>query len=207
MGFLLKKTSPPRILVALTIALAVFAIFCFALQWNIIIAALLSLGCYLGLSLLLAPVVKLAGVAMEDIKNGKEIMELLEEGEKDLASMRTIADASKDQQIKTKAHKVCREGGKIVEYIKKNPHKAVMARRFFNYYLDKANELLTKYHNLLSLEIETERLVSLREKTLSALDSILRGMVLQFSRLISSDVTDIESDIKLLESSVRMEDS
>jgi 5-bromo-4-chloroindolyl phosphate hydrolysis protein len=207
MGFSARKNKRLRLIAALSCALVVFALFVIVLQWNSIIAAFLSLGCYLGLSFLLAPVNKQAGVAMGDTQNGKAIMELLAEGEKDLASIMMIAEASKDQEIRAKAQKVCREGRKIVDYIKKNPPKAVMARRFFNYYLDKANEILTKYHNLLSLEIETERLVSLHAKTLSALDSILRGMVIQFSRLISSDVIDIEADIKLLENAVRMEDS
>ncbi|MDR0598308.1 MAG: 5-bromo-4-chloroindolyl phosphate hydrolysis family protein [Treponema sp.] len=201
-----KKNNLIRAAAALLIALAAFVLFFIVLQWNIIIAALLSLGCFWGLSFLLTPVSGPAGPDLGDVKNGKEILALLEEGEKDLASIKNILDASMDQRIKTKAQKVCREGEKIVEYIKKNPHKAIMARRFFTYYLDKANDILTKYYNLTSLEIETERLGSLREKTISALDSILRGMTAQFSRLISSDVIDIEADIRLMENAVRMED-
>jgi 5-bromo-4-chloroindolyl phosphate hydrolysis protein len=158
------------------------------------------------LSFLLTPAFKPAGVDIEHIKNGEEIMMLLEEGEKDLVSIKTIIDKSKDGQIKIKAQNVYQEGGKIIGYIKKNPAKAVMARRFFNYYLDKADEILTKYHNLIFAEIETDRLLSLKEKTLSALEAILKGMNLQFSKLISSEVIDIEADIKLLESTVKMED-
>jgi 5-bromo-4-chloroindolyl phosphate hydrolysis protein len=207
MEFLGKKDNRLHLVVVLPFALVAFALSFILLQWTILGAALLSLGCYLGLSFFLTPVSRFSGVEIGDAKNGEEIRELLEEGEKDLASIAAIAEASKDQQIKAKALKVCREGRKIVGYIKKNPRKAIMARRFFNYYLDTANEMLTKYHGLVSLEIETERLGLLREKTLSALDSIARGMVIQFSRLISSDVIDIEADIKLLESAVRMEDS
>jgi 5-bromo-4-chloroindolyl phosphate hydrolysis protein len=203
----MKKNKPPHIALALIIALAAFALSFIVLQWNILIAAFLSLACYLGLSFLVSPVSKLGGVDLGDIKNGKEILELIEEGEKDLASIKTMLDTLQDQHIRTKAQKLCREGGKIVGYIKKNPRKAFMARRFFNYYLSKANEILTKYHAILSVEIETERLAALRGKTLSALDSILRGMVLQFSRLISSDVLDIELDLKLLENVVKMEDA
>jgi 5-bromo-4-chloroindolyl phosphate hydrolysis protein len=202
-----KKNSWLSAAVSLLIALIVFALLSILWQWNIVIAALLSLGCYAGLSFLLTPVLRLAGVSIEDIKNGDEIMTLLEEGEKDLASIKTISGKSKDPRIKAGAQRVYREGTKIIEYIKKNPAKAVMARRFFNYYLDKANEILKKYDNLISVEIETARLRSLTEKTISALESVLKGMVLQFSRLISSEVIDIEADIKLLESTIRMEDS
>jgi 5-bromo-4-chloroindolyl phosphate hydrolysis protein len=202
----MNKTKPAHIVIALILALAAFFLLHILLQWSIIVAALLSLACYLGLSFLASPVFKLGGVDLGDLKNSREIMELLEEGEKDLASIRAMLDASRDPQIRTKAQILCRKGEKIIGYIKRNPHKAVMARRFFNYYLDRANEILTKYHNLMSVEIETERLAALKEKTLAALDTILRGMVSQFSRLISSDVIDIESDIKLLESAVRMEE-
>jgi hypothetical protein len=202
-----KKNNWLHIVVSLLAALAVFAAALFVLRWAVGMAALLSLGCYAGLSLLLAPAPRLAGVNIEHIKNSEEIMALLEEGEKNLSSIKTTAGNLGDPGIKAKALNVYREGEKITGYIKKNPAKAVMARRFFNYYLDKADELLTKYHNLISVEIETERLRALKEKTLSALDSILRGMALQFSRLISSEVIDIEADIKLMESTVRMEDS
>jgi 5-bromo-4-chloroindolyl phosphate hydrolysis protein len=159
------------------------------------------------LTFLFIPVSRIGGINIEHIKNREEIMALLEEGEKDLASIKTMMETSKDPQVKAKAQSVYREGGKIIEYIKKNPARAVLARRFFNYYLEKAEEILKKYQNLISAGIETDRLRSLKEKTLSALESISKGMVLQFSKLISSEVIDIEADIKLLESTVRMEDS
>jgi 5-bromo-4-chloroindolyl phosphate hydrolysis protein len=203
----MKKDNWVYIIVPLLIAIVVFAAAVIILQWALVAAAFLSLGCYAGLSFLFTPVLRLAGVNIAHIKNSEEIITLLEEGEKDLSSIKTIIDKSKDTQIKIKAQNVYREGGKIIEYIKKNPAKAVMARRFFNYYLDKADEILKKYNNLVSAEIETDRLNSLKEKTLSALESILRGMVLQFSKLISSEVIDIEADIKLLESTIKMEDS
>jgi 5-bromo-4-chloroindolyl phosphate hydrolysis protein len=203
----MKKDSWIYIVIPLLVSITVLGIAIIVLKWILAAAAILALCCYAGLSFLLSPVFKLAGVDIEHIKNGEEIMMLLEEGEKDLASIKTIIDKSKDGQIKIKARDIYREGGKIIEYIKKNPAKALMARRFFNYYLDKADEILKKYDNLISVEIETDRLASLREKTLGALESILRGMILQFSRLISSEVVDIEADIKLLENTIRMEDS
>jgi 5-bromo-4-chloroindolyl phosphate hydrolysis protein len=203
----MKKDNWARIIIPLLIAVAVFVLTFIILQWAFVIAALLSLACYAGLVFLFTPVLRIGGISVEHIKNREEIMILFEEGEKDLLLIKTIMEKSKDTQIKLKAQNVYREGGKIIEYIKKNPAKAVIARRFFNYYLDKAGELLKKYHDLLSTGIETDRLRALKEKTLSALEAISRGMVLQFSRLISSEVIDIEADIKLLESTVRMEDS
>jgi 5-bromo-4-chloroindolyl phosphate hydrolysis protein len=202
-----KKDNWVQVVISLLIAVVVFVITFIILQWTLVIAALLSLGCYAGLSFLLTPAFRIGGVNIEHIKNSEEIMALLEEGERDLASIKTIIDTSKDPQIRTRAQDIYREGGKIIEYIKKNPARAVMARRFFNYYLDKAEEILKKYQNLISAGIETDRLSALKEKTLSALESISKGMVLQFSKLISSEVIDIEADIKLLESTIRMEDS
>jgi 5-bromo-4-chloroindolyl phosphate hydrolysis protein len=202
-----KKDNRVCVVVPLLIGISVFGIVLIVLQWTLIIAALLSIGFYAGLSFLFTPVSKIGSVNIEHIKNNEEIMALLEEGEKDLSSIKTIMDTSKDPQIRTKAQDVYREGGKIIGYIKKNPAKAVMARRFFNYYLDKAGEILKKYHDLTSAGIETDHLRSLKGKALSALETISRGMVLQFSKLISSEVIDIEADIKLLESTVNMEDS
>jgi 5-bromo-4-chloroindolyl phosphate hydrolysis protein len=202
-----KKDKWVYVVLPLLIAIAVFAFSLILLQWPLVTAAVPALCSYVGLSFLFSPVLRLAGVNVEEMKNGEEIMTMLVEGEKDLAAIKKIIDTEKDTQIKTKAQNVYQEGSKIIEYIKKNPAKAVMARRFFNYYLDKANEMLTKYHNLTSAGIETERLASLKEKTLSAMQSILKGMVLQFSRLIASEVIDIEADVKLLESTLRMEDS
>jgi 5-bromo-4-chloroindolyl phosphate hydrolysis protein len=202
-----KKENWLYVAVPLLIAVVVFCITFILLQWTLIIAAVLAIGFYAGLSFLSAPVSRIGGVNIDHIKNGEEIMTLLEEGEKDLASIKTVMDTSEDPQIRTGARKVYREGGKIIEYIKKNPAKAVMARRFFNYYLDKADEILKRYQNLISAGIETDHLRSLKEKTLSALEAISRGMVLQFSKLISSEVIDIEADIKLLESTVRIEGS
>jgi hypothetical protein len=203
----MKKENWVQVVISLLIAMAVFAATFIIFKWTLMIAALVSLGCYVGLTFLFTPVFRIGGVNIEHMKNGEEILALLEEGEKDLASIRAIMDVSKDPQIKARAQSVYREGAKIIEYVKKNPARAVMDRRFFNYYLDTANEMLKKYHNLTSAEIETERLKSLKEKTFSALETIAKGMVLQFSRLITSEVIDIEADIKLLESTIRMEDA
>jgi 5-bromo-4-chloroindolyl phosphate hydrolysis protein len=202
-----KKDSWVQVVIPLLVSIVVFVITFIILHWPLGTAALLSLGCYVSLSFLFIPVSRIGGVNIEHIKNSEEIITLLEEGEKDLSSIKAIMEASKDPQIKVKAQNVYREGGRIIEYIKKNPAKAVMARRFFNYYLDKAEEILKKYQNLISAGIETDHLKSLNGKTLSALESISKGMVLQFSKLISSEVIDIEADIKLLESTIRMEDS
>jgi 5-bromo-4-chloroindolyl phosphate hydrolysis protein len=176
------------------------------LKWSLVIAALLSVGVYIGLGFLLTPVLKIGGINIEHMKNREEILLLLEEGEEDLASIKTMMAKSKDPAISAKAQGIYREGGKIIEYIKKNPAKAVRARRFFTYYLDKAEEILKKYHDLISTGIETDRLRTLKEQTLSALDSVSKGMVSQFSKLISSEIIDIEADIKLLESTIRMEE-
>jgi hypothetical protein len=202
-----KKDNWAYTIVPLCIAVAVFALSIVVLKWTLGTAAVLALCSYGGLSFLFTPVLRISGRNIEGIKNGEEIMTLLEEGEKDLLSIKKIIDASRDVQIKTQALKLYREGGKITGYIKKNPAKAVMARKFFNYYLDTANKMLTKYHNLTSAGVETKHLDSLKEKTIGGMESILRGMTLQFSRLISSEVIDIEADIKLLESTIRMEDS
>jgi 5-bromo-4-chloroindolyl phosphate hydrolysis protein len=202
-----KKNNVVQVVVSLFIAVLVFVFAFFMLQWSLVIAALLSIGIYTGLGFLLTPVLKIGGINIEHMKNSAEIMAILEEGERDMASIKMMMEKSKDPEIKTKTQDLYREGGKIIEYIKKNPAKAVMARRFFTYYLDKAEEILKKYHDLMSAGIETNKLKSLKEKTVSALGSISKGMVSQFSRLISSELIDIEADIKLLESTARMEDS
>jgi hypothetical protein len=206
-GEYVKKEDLFRVAVSLSIAIAVFVVMAIVFQWSLAFAAILSVCFYVGLSFLLAPVFKLGGVNIDTIKNGQEIMALVEEGEKNLNSVKTTGDKSKNPRIKEKAHAVYREGQKIITFVKKNPHKAMLARRFFNYYLDKANEILSKYSNLSAVEIETERLTALREKTINVLESITKGMVSQFSRLISSEVIDIEADIKLLETTIKMEDS
>jgi 5-bromo-4-chloroindolyl phosphate hydrolysis protein len=203
----MKKENWIQVLIPLLIAIGVFGITLAVLQWSLAIAALVSIGVYIGLGFLLTPVLKIGGINIEHMKNSAEIMTLLEEGERDLASIKTMMGKSKDPAITAKARNVYQEGGKIIEYIKKNPARAVMARRFFTYYLDKAEEILKKYHDLISAGIETARLNALKEQTLSALGSVSKGMVSQFSKLISSEVIDIEADIKLLESTIRMEDS
>jgi 5-bromo-4-chloroindolyl phosphate hydrolysis protein len=202
-----KKDNWVQVVIPLLISVVVFCMMFILLKWTLSMAAPLSLGCYMGLSFLFTPVSRIGGVNIEHIKNSEEIMTLLEEGEKDLALIKTMMETAKDPQIRVRAQNVYREGDTIIDYIKKNPAKAVLARRFFNYYLDKAGEILKRYQDLISAGIETDHLNSLKEKTLSALEAISKGMVLQFSKLISSEVIDIEADIKLLESTVRMEDS
>jgi uncharacterized membrane protein len=85
----MKKDNLVQIIIPLLIATAVFIFAFLILKWALVIAAFLSIGMYIGLGFLLTPVLKIGGVNIEHMKNSAEIMALLEEGERDLASIKT----------------------------------------------------------------------------------------------------------------------
>ena len=109
-------------------------------------------------------------------------------------------------EIRQGAFKLAQTGENIIACLEKDVDKISVARRFLNYYLDTAVDILNKYCELQQSRAPRKEMEALTQKSIQALNMLNEAFERQHSRLIQGDLMDIESDIELLKKTLKMEE-
>ena len=107
--------------------------------------------------------------------------------------------------IKADGEKLLGTGVRILRYLGKNPDKIRQARRFFTYYLDTAAKLLARYVEFQETQVSSREVSGILERTARALPVLNEAFENQFTHLMEGELLDVEADIELLESTLKME--
>lgn len=134
----------------------------------------------------------------------KELRELIAEGDRDLTAIEDVAKSVKSKEVADKGMALFHLGEKIMAYLKANPAKITKARRFLNYYLDTAQEILTKYYAFEKNGIKAQAITELENKTAQALVTLNDSFKRQYLNLTSNERMDIEAEIDLLEKEAKL---
>lgn len=130
---------------------------------------------------------------------------ILQEASDHLREIDTVLRQVQSPDIRTRGRRVYETGNRIIEYVTKYPEKITIARRFFNYYLETASSILVKYLDIQKTRIQSAEISQLGERTVQALEILESAFEKQFAKLMVDEIMDIESDIRLLETTLRME--
>lgn len=199
----MKETG--RMLVSTAAAAGIFIVLFMLMRWNIIICAALCVGVYFGMFLLLKPVRRIAGIDIGDMPDGEEIQKLIDEAGKDMADIDVAAAGINDSKVRSEAERLYGTGKRIMGYLNENPGKIKTARRFFTYYLDTAAKLLTRYVDFQDTGLDSDEVADILKKTGEALPILNDAFEKQFTHLMQGELMDVEADIDLLNSTLKME--
>ena len=199
----MKDTA--RTLISALAAAVLFLLFFLFLHWNVIVSILLGAGVYFGLFFLLKPNRKIAGIDVESMPGGEEIQKLLEDAKADLAEMQKAGKAITAPAVQANAAALSETGTRILAYLQENPDKIKLARRFFTYYLDTAAQLLARYVDFQNTGLHSEEVTEILQKTADALPVLNSAFERQFTHLMQGELLDVEADIELLKSTLKME--
>ena len=198
------KDTPRMIVSVLTAALLFLLLFLF-LRWNLIVCVFLCVGVYFGLFFLLKPSRKIAGIDVESMPGGEEIQKLLDDAQADLADIDRSVKAIADPAVGRDARTLYVTGTRILAYLRENPDKIKLARRFFTYYLDMAAKLLARYVDFQNTGLHSEEVTDILRKTAESLPVLNNAFEKQFTHLMQGELLDVEADIELLKSTLKME--
>lgn len=134
-----------------------------------------------------------------DGKMEAELNALMKQGQTDMDQVLFVAKHVKSKPVADNAMELYRLGEKIMEYLKRNPHKITKARRFFGYYLDTARDILSKYHEFEITGIQSQEVDNIEVKTSGALLTLQDAFKKQYIQLANNELIDIEADIDLLQ--------
>ena len=198
-------TETLRMLVSAVAASSVFLLLFLCGPWNLDVCLRMCVVMYFGLFFLLKPSRKIAGIDVESMPGGEEIRQLLDDAQADLAGIDKAVKEIKPPSVRQDAQALCATGARILAYLEENPDKIKLARRFFTYYLDTAAKLLTRYVDFQETELHSGEVADILQKTAEALPVLNSAFEKQFAHLMQGELLDIEADIELLKSTLKME--
>ena len=175
------------------------------LSWPILIAAALSIGVYAGVYLITRPKLKIGNIWLDSLKDGEEMRQLFLEAKDDVVAIGNAGKKVSNETIKQQSAQLYDTSNRILDYLEKNPNSISDARRFLNYYLNTARDILEKYLAFQKTDIKTEEIQKVTASTERAMTILNQAFNTQFTHLMENDIMDIEADIKLLETNLKME--
>lgn len=195
-----------RMIIAALSASALFLLLFLLLNWNLMVCILLCVGVYFGLFFLLKPSRKIAGMDVESLPGGEEMQKLLEDARADLLRIERAVHAIAASDVRRDGEELYAAGMRILDYLKENPDKIKLARRFFTYYLDTTAKILERYVEFQNTGLHSEEVEHILTKTAETLPVLNRAFEGQFTHLMQGELMDVEADLELLKSTLKMED-
>lgn len=187
------------------ISAVLFLVLVFWVRWNFFVCLVIAAAAYVGLTLLLRPVKKIGGVAAENIDGGFELLKRLDAAQRGFQKIEDAMLEINDSSVRAEAEQLHSMSAKIVEYLTAHPDRIYAARQFIDYYQETAVKLLSRYKELEASGLRTNEVLRQRSDTLDALKTLNRAFEQQFEKLMSSEMTDTDAEIRLLKQTVKME--
>lgn len=198
------KKRDGRILAAI-LGIGLFLVLQFVLKVPLLFSIVLALILNGTARKSLDPTRSVGRVKVDFAQYDAEKRRTLQEASAHLRNIDSVLRQVQSPDIRTRGRRVYETGNRIIEYVTKYPEKISIARRFFNYYLETASSILVKYLDIQKTRIQTTEIRQLGERTAQALEILETAFEKQFGKLMVDEIMDIESDINLLETTLRME--
>ncbi|MDD6488206.1 MAG: 5-bromo-4-chloroindolyl phosphate hydrolysis family protein [Clostridia bacterium] len=120
-----------RMLLSAITASGIFLLLFLLLKWDVIVSALLSVGAYTGMYLVLKPQRKLGEIDVELLRGGEEMQRLLDDARNDLDKMQNSTSEIKDSSVQSDAYALCDTGERIYVYLNGHPRKNQPCKEIF----------------------------------------------------------------------------
>jgi len=121
-------------------------------------------------------------------------------------AIRTTAGAIGKRSVQDKVVALCQTADQILEELASRPRKVDAARSFLTYYLDAAQRIVDGYAMLAARPTTSPEIARALARAEASLDSVQTAFDGQLANVLGDRVLDLESEIELLEKTVRMDD-
>jgi len=143
--------------------------------------------------------VKLDGV------DAQSLSAALAEAEAKLATFESLIARIESKPIKAKALEIAELERKIIEDIEADPKDLKPARGFLTYYQDAAINILRKYQQIMERGASAADVRASVARVEPVLETIRASFEKQLARLLENDVLDLDTEISVLEKTLKME--
>ena len=204
------------------IAAAVFVLWYFVLGLGLIVGAILSALVYVALGTALSQAVTGAfgrrnaaarttrTTANEPDLTGsgithQELTQALTDGARKLTQLKRATDRVRDDRVRAKANAVCDAVARIITDVREDPKDLRSARKFLNYYLDAAINVVKRYVDLRKRGASTAEAQAALSRAESSLETIRAAYERQLQHLLENDLMDLDTELEVLERTIKLE--
>ncbi len=200
-----KSSKVPASLLAGITGGVFFLVFLFLLKINPIISILISAAAYIGVYFLFSDRDREVEYQIQGGVTPEVLEQTLKEGRERIKLMRGYIPRVKKTEIKAKLERICVLIEKIYEDFQQDPKDIKAARQFLNYYFDASVQIINRYTELQKQSGISKNVERSLEKVENLLDTIEKTFEKQLARLLEDDVLDLDSEIQLMENTMKMD--
>ena len=128
---------------------------------------------------------------------------MLTEMQQQLDTLHALNEALPDPQLSTAMARMEKAGRSIVETVEATPAKAKQVRRFANYYLPDAVNVLQQYAKLAKQGVRGENAASIRAEVEHNAASIAAAFENQLDALYAAESMDLSADLTVLQNMLK----
>lgn len=128
---------------------------------------------------------------------------MLTEMQQQLDTLHALNEALPDPQLSTAMARMEKVGRSIVETVEATPAKAKQVRRFANYYLPDAVNVLQQYAKLAKQGVRGENAASIRAEVEHNAASIATAFENQLDALYAAESMDLSADLTVLQNMLK----
>ena len=186
------------------IAAVLFLVLVYVLNIALWMAAVIALLSFVSVVMLFRPTPREVNIELDaETRDYQE--KTVWDGYQKLGQIGRCIDQITTAPVREKAERIRQSITKILDYLKKNPGKVKHAHSFFTYYLETTALILQKYLELSGQKLNDPEIAGTLQKVEGLLDTLADSFDKQLSRLMENEVMDLESEISLLESTIKSE--
>jgi 5-bromo-4-chloroindolyl phosphate hydrolysis protein len=182
---------------------AAFIAFFVVIQAGILFSLLATAAAFAA-GLLLANEPRTMKVKLDGV-NAQSLSAALAEAEAKLAAFESLIPRLESKPIKAKAQEIAELERKIIEDIEADPKDLKPARSFLTYYQDAAINILRKYQQIMERGASAADVRASVARVEPVLETIRASFEKQLARLLENDALDLDTEISVLEKTLKME--
>ena len=133
----------------------------------------------------------------------EDVDAMLTDIQKQLDALHTLNEQLPDPQLSAAMTRMEKAGRSILEAVEANPEKAKQVRRFANYYLPDAVNVLQQYAKLAKQGVRGENAASIRTEVEHNAASIATAFENQLDALYAAESMDLSADIAVLQNMLK----
>ena len=133
----------------------------------------------------------------------EDVDQMLTDIQQKLDTLHALNEALPDPQLSAAMTRMEKAGRSIVEAVEANPAKAKQVRRFANYYLPDAVNVLQQYAKLAKQGVRGENAASIRAEVEHNAASIATAFENQLDALYAAESMDLSADLTVLQTMLK----
>ena len=133
----------------------------------------------------------------------EDVDEMLTDIQQKLDTLHTLNEELPDPELSAAMTRMEKAGRSIVEAVEANPDKAKQVRRFANYYLPDAVNVLQQYAKLAKQGVRGENAASIRAEVERNAASIATAFENQLDALYAAESMDLSADLTVLQNMLK----